>query len=130
MRRVHNYTEHQRVALEGLNLPDQFSFFCERKSSYSSEQVIFVYTEGTRHDSAILPVDDRSRTYLDGGAAVLVARARKRYEQMSRNPIYKESARAMSARAADVLQRWLDTHPSLDVAAWNRAQDRIAGVAR
>ena len=119
--RIRNYTDQQRTALENLRLPEQFTFICERKTAHSSERVVFEYFEGDRSDSVILDVDDRSRGYLDAGAAVLVARAHHRYQQQARNSMFTESARAMSARAADALGGWLDTHPSLEVKAWQTA---------
>lgn len=120
--RIRNYTDHQRTALENLRLPDQFTFTCERKTDRSSERVILVYSEADRHDSVILDVDDRSRGYLDAGAAVLVARAHRRYHRQAHDSRYTESAREMSARAAGALNGWLDTHPSLEVKAWQTAQ--------
>jgi hypothetical protein len=119
--RIRNYTDQQRTALENLRLPEQFTFICERKTAHSSERVVFEYFEGDRSDSVILDLDDRSRGYLDAGAAVLVARAHHRYQQQARNSMYTESARAMSARAADALGGWLEAHPSLEVKAWQTA---------
>ncbi|GAW54779.1 hypothetical protein [Nocardioides sp. PD653] len=120
--RIRNYTDHQRTALENLRLPAPFTLICERKTSHSSERVIFQYCEGDRHDSVTLDVDDRSRGYLDAGAAVLVARAHQRYQRQAHDSRYTESAREMSARAAGALNGWLDTHPSLEVKAWQTAQ--------
>ncbi|UAL29870.1 hypothetical protein K8W59_19465 [Nocardioides rotundus] len=120
--RIRNYTDQQRTALENLRLPDQFTFTCERRTAHSSEKVIFEYSEGDRHDAVILDVDDRSRGYLDAGAAVLVARAHQRYQRQARDSVYLESSRARSVRAADALAGWLATHPSLEVKAWESAQ--------
>lgn len=124
--RIRNYTDQQRAALESLGLPEQFTVICERKTSHSSERVVFEYVEGDRSDSVILRVDDRSRGYLDAGAAVLVARAHQRYAQQARNSMYTEAARAMSGRAAGQLSGWLDTHPSSKVQAWQRGQNMPA----
>lgn len=120
--RIRNYTDQQRTALENLRLPEQFTVICERKTAHTSERVVFEYVEGDRSDAVLLDVDDRSRGYLDAGAAVLVARAHHRYQQQARNSLYTESARAMSSRAADALGGWLDTHPSLEVKAWQTAR--------
>lgn len=124
--RIRNYTDHQRTALVNLRLPEEVTFICERKTAHSSERVVFEYFEGDRSDSVILVVDDRARGYLDDGAAVLVARAHHRYQQQARNSMYTESARAMSGRAADLLGAWLDTHPSLEVRAWQTRQNTEA----
>lgn len=126
--RIRNYTDHQRTALKNLRLPEQFAFTCEQKTAHASERVVFEYTEGDRCDSVILDVDDRSRGYLDAGAAVLVARAHKRYGQQARNPMYTEAARAMSGRAAELLAAWLDTHPSLEVQSWREGEDPARGM--
>lgn len=119
--RIRNYTDHQRSALEGLRLPEQFTFHCEQKTAHSGERVVFTYTEDNRYDSVILDVDDRSRGYLDAGAAVLVARAYQRFQQQAGNQMYTDAARARSGRGADVLGGWLATHPSLEVKAWQSA---------
>lgn len=123
--RLRNYTDHQRTALENLCLPEEFTFICERKTAHSSERVVFEYFEGDRSDSVNLVVDDRARGYLDAGGAVLVARAHH-HQQQVRNSLYTESARAMSGRAADLLGAWLDTHPSLEVQAWQTGQNTAA----
>lgn len=125
--RIRNYTDHQRTALENLLLPERFAVICEPKTAHSSERVVFEYVEGDRTDSVTLTVDDRSRGYLNAGAAVLVARAHQRYQQQTRNPMYTEAARAMSGRACELLGGWLATHPSLEVRAWQRDHDAAAG---
>lgn len=120
--RIRNYTDHQRTALANLLLPEKFGVACEQKTAHASERVVFEYTGGDRCDSVTLDVDDRSRGYLDAGAAVLVARAHKSYGQQARNPMYTEAARAMSGRAEEALGAWLDTHPSLEVRDWQQGQ--------
>jgi hypothetical protein len=126
-RRIRNYTDHQRAALENLFLPEQFTVFCEQKTAHAAERVVFEYVEGDRSDAVMLDVDDRSRGYLDAGAAVLVARAHARYQRQARNPMFTEAARAMSGRAADLLGGWLATHPSMEVRAWQQGQNAEAG---